>query len=92
MNNKRYKDLQGNVHLLWQGEPDPTWVEVEVDPNQLPDPNFVPPYTARRHNSYPDVKQQLDMLWHEISNNGSISTEGEWFNAIKEVKETHPKS
>ena len=92
MNNKRYKDLQGNVHLLWQGDPDPTWVEVEVDHNALPDPNFIPPYTARRRNAYPRIDQQLDMLWHEVNANGSITAEGEWFNAIKEVKEAHPKS
>jgi hypothetical protein len=31
------------------------------------------------------------MIWHEINTNGSLSSEGEWFNAIKEVKDTHPK-
>jgi hypothetical protein len=91
MSNKRYKDLQGNVHLLFQGEPDPTWVEIEIDFNALPDPNFIPPYTARRYNDYPDVREQLGMIWHEINTNGSLSSEGEWFNAIKEVKDTHPK-
>ena len=92
MSNKRYRDLQGNVHVLFQGEPDPTWVEVEFDPNSFPDPlTFTPPYTAMRYNSYPDVKEQLDMLWHEINSNGSISANGDWFNTIKEVKDAHPK-
>lgn len=41
--------------------------------------------------SYPDMKEQLDMIWHEVNNNGSVSTEGEWFKSIKSVKEQHPK-
>jgi len=40
---------------------------------------------------YPKVQEQLDMLWHEINTSGSISTDGTWFNAIKDVKDTNPK-
>ena len=89
--NKHYRDPQGNVHTLFQGDPNPEWEEIEVDFNQLPDPNYVPPYTARRFNSYPQVLDQLDMLWHELNTNGSISADGAWFNAIKDVKDAHPK-
>lgn len=91
MSDKRYKDLQGNIHFLWQGDPDPSWVEVEMPEIPLPDPNYVPPYGSRRYNSYPEIREQLDMLWHELSANGSISADGQWFNAIKEVKDNHPK-
>jgi hypothetical protein len=58
--NKRYRDLQGNVHVLFQGEPNPTWVEVEFDPNQLPDPNYRPPYDAMRRNEYPRIEEYID--------------------------------
>jgi hypothetical protein len=40
---------------------------------------------------YPDMKEQLDMLWHELNTSGSISDSGSWFNAIKNIKDQHPK-
>lgn len=48
-------------------------------------------YQRDREHQYPKLGEQLDMLWHEINSNGSISANGDWFNAIKEVKDAHPK-
>jgi hypothetical protein len=31
------------------------------------------------------------MIWHELNQSGSLSTNGGWFNTIKEVKENNPK-
>jgi len=90
-NNKTYRDSEGNIHWILEGEPKEDWVEIEVDPNQMPDPNYIPPYNARRMSSYPQISNQLDMLWHELNTNGSISADGAWFSAIKAVKDAHPK-
>jgi hypothetical protein len=49
-------------------------------------------YQKKRSQQYPKITDQLDMLWHEINNNGSLSNEGEWFNRIKAVKEDNPKN
>lgn len=49
-------------------------------------------YQKKRSFQYPRIADQLDMLWHEINNNGSLSNEGEWFNRIKSVKEDNPKN
>jgi hypothetical protein len=49
-------------------------------------------YQKKRSQQYPRITDQLDMLWHEINNNGSLSNEGEWFNRIKAVKEDNPKN
>ena len=49
------------------------------------------PYDAKRDMAYPRLGEQLDMLWHEINNNGTITDSGEWFNSIKSVKEQFPK-
>ena len=89
--NRKFIDSNGDYHWLLQGEPLEDWTEVFDDPNQLPDPNYIPPYNARRINAYPMLGEQLDMLWHELNNSGSISTDGAWFNAIKEVKDVNPK-
>jgi len=37
------------------------------------------------------IGEQLDMLYHELESTGTISTNGEWFNAVKAVKDKYPK-
>ena len=48
-------------------------------------------YQRDRQQIYPALGNQLDMLWHELNNSGSLTTNGEWFNKIKEVKDNNPK-
>jgi len=48
-------------------------------------------YKEKRKKSYPSLGDQLDMLYHELTSNGSISTNGEWYQAIMSIKETYPK-
>jgi len=91
MENRKFIDSNGDYHWLLQGEPLEDWTEVFDDPTQFPDPNYVMPYDARRTHAYPILGEQLDMLWHELNASGSISTDGTWFNTIKDVKETNPK-
>jgi hypothetical protein len=89
--NRKFIDNEGTYHWLLQGEPEQNWVEVFDEPNQLPDPNYQIPYDSQRINLYPTIGNQLDMLWHELNQSGSLTTDGEWFNAIKEVKDNNPK-
>jgi hypothetical protein len=89
--NTKYIDSNGDYHWLLQGEPMEDWTEVVEDENQLPDLNYQIPYDAQRMNSYPTIGNQLDMLWHELNQSGSLTTNGEWFNQIKSVKDTFPK-
>jgi len=89
--NKKYIDSNGDYHWLLQGEPMEDWTEVIEDVNQLPDLNYQIPYDSQRMNSYPTIGNQLDMLWHELNQSGSLTTNGEWFNQIKSVKDTFPK-
>jgi len=42
-------------------------------------------------NNYPTIGNQLDMLWHELNQSGSLSTNGEWFQSIQSVKDEFPK-
>ncbi len=48
-------------------------------------------YQRDREQIYPKLSNQLDMLWHELNTSGSITTDGIWFNAIKNVKDSIPK-
>ena len=46
-----------------------------------------------RLSAYPSIQEQLDMLWHDISD-GKIQADttslGTWYQKIKEVKENNP--
>lgn len=41
----------------------------------------------KMNREYPEIGEQLDMLWHELNQNGTITNEGNWFNKIKSIKE-----
>lgn len=50
-------------------------------------------YAQQRRNSYPEIGDQLDMLWHSIDQNPSLKSEYfEFYEAIKAVKVKHPKN
>jgi hypothetical protein len=53
--------------------------------------HYATQYQRNRQQVYPTIGNQLDMLWHELNNSGSLTTNGEWFNTIKEVKDNNPK-
>jgi len=48
-------------------------------------------YKLRRQAEYPLLAEQLDALYHDISS-GTLDSSGTFFNLIKEVKDTYPKS
>ena len=47
-------------------------------------------YKYARENAYPELKEQLDKLYHDI-NNGTLDDTGEFFTALKTVKDDNPK-
>ena len=51
------------------------------------------PYKEQRRNAYPEIGDQLDMLWHSIDQNPKLKSEYfEFYEAIKAVKVKHPKN
>jgi len=48
-------------------------------------------YARARKTEYPEIAEQLDKLYHDI-NAGKLDKTGEWFKAIKKVKDDNPKS
>lgn len=56
------------------------------------DPTFVAEgYKIARAIAYRDVGEQLDMLYREVRDTGSIDTTGEWFQHVASVKAAIPK-
>ena len=50
-------------------------------------------YAQQRRNSYPEIGDQLDMLWHSIDQNPALKSQYfEFYEAIKAVKVKHPKN
>jgi hypothetical protein len=60
---------------------------------QLPDPRLIVwDHNVARQKLYPELRDQLDMLWHDIDNGlfGDQAKTGSFYTTIKTIKETHP--
>lgn len=85
--NMAWVDAPDEITLDWTLEYSPSqgkmiWVERDA------------PFTnnaVARKVAYGTVEEQLDMIWHEIDENGSLSKSGDWFQHISAVKEIVPK-
>jgi hypothetical protein len=47
-------------------------------------------WKQNRISAYPQLSEQFDKLWHDI-NNGTLDETGEFFTALKQVKDDNPK-
>lgn len=52
--------------------------------------NHIADYRLKRADAYPDVKEQLDMLWHGMDLDPSKRIEP-FYSTIREIKISHPK-
>jgi len=48
-------------------------------------------YMRDRTKEYPDSKEQIDFLWHEINSGKVIDKDSDWFIKIKSIKDKYPK-
>jgi hypothetical protein len=52
-----------------------------------------PAYVSQRKSAYPNIGDQLDMLWHSIDQNPALKSQYfDFYEAIKAVKVKHPKN
>ena len=47
---------------------------------------------SNRKAEYPDIGDQLDMIWHLIDSGGTLDKTSDFYTSIKVVKDAHPKS
>tara|TARA_R110000751_G_scaffold65802_4_gene134509 strand:- start:220 stop:462 length:243 start_codon:yes stop_codon:yes gene_type:complete len=47
-------------------------------------------WSNNRKKDYKDIRGQLDMLYDDMKND-KLNTDGEWYKAIKKVKDDNPK-
>ena len=96
------EEFPAHESLYWVDCPDDTGTYYIYDPENLTfeDPhahtkdefgNPVEPFNMQRMRAYPPMGEQLDMLFKEIRDTGTISADGMWFTAIQSIKEAIPK-
>ena len=50
------------------------------------------PYISQRRNAYPEIGDQLDMLWHTMDKDMELQNKFyDFYQTIKKVKVAHPK-
>ena len=85
-------DLSCNKFVGWEddeGREPPDWKEVEAEiVRQVKIYNYYL-YERNREEQYPEIKDQLDMLYHDLKS-GNLNN-GTWITAIDAVKEKNPK-
>ena len=85
-------DMHNTKFLAWEddeGREPPTWEEIEAEiVREVGIYNYYL-YERNREEQYPHVKDQLDMLYHDLKS-GNLNN-GAWIAAIDAVKEKNPK-
>ena len=67
--------------------------DIEAKMNEMANEPEQSNYAQQRRNAYPEIGDQLDMLWHSIDQNPKLKSEYfEFYEAIKAVKVKHPKN
>jgi len=77
--------------ISWSNDVEhPTWEDIEAKAQELLDNYLAKEYQRDRKSEYPLIREQLDKLFHDIEN-GTLDTTGEFYNAIKAVKDNNPQ-
>ena len=85
-------DMHNTQFLAWEddeGREPPTWEEIEAEIVREVEIYNYYLYERNREEQYPHVKDQLDMLYHDLKS-GNLNN-GAWIAAIDAVKEKNPK-
>ena len=78
-------DIEAKMTEL-QAEYDAKQYQRDNEPEQ-------PDYIKQRRNSYPEIGDQLDMLWHSIDQDPTLKSKYfTFYEAIKSVKVKNPKN
>lgn len=87
--------LIGNDYstLMWNDSENaaPSESDVNAKLTELTTSYNAKSYQNVRETKYPSVEEQLDLLYHDMLANKGDKT-GDWFAAVKKVKDDNPKS
>ena len=67
--------------------------DIEAKMNEMANEPEQSKYAEQRRNAYPEIGDQLDMLWHSIDQNPELQMKYfDFYQAIKSVKVKYPKN
>ena len=67
--------------------------DIEAKMNEMANEPEQSNYAQQRRNAYPEIGDQLDMLWHSIDKDPQLKTKYfDFYEAIKAVKVKYPKN
>lgn len=78
------------VEFQTEGVVLPSQAEVEAEMARLQAIEDAVAYKSDRADAYPDLADQLDMLWHAIDS-GTLDKTSDFYTTLKQVKDTNPK-
>ena len=80
----------GDEWILPEGKKLPTQAEIDAKRKELQDDYDSKQYQRDRQKIYPNLGEQLDMLFHDMTSGKGDKT-GDWYKAIAKVKSDNPK-
>lgn len=95
-------EFETTPDLIWIDAPDNVetgWLYIP-ETGQVTDPhahsrdefgNPVEPFNMQRMRAYPPLGDQLDLMFKEVRDTGTISKTGAWFKSVEFVKNNVPK-
>jgi len=70
-----------------------TKADIEAKMNEMANEPEQSEYAQQRRNAYPEIGDQLDMLWHSIDKDPQLKSKYfDFYEAIKAVKVKYPKN
>ena len=79
--------------IIWENGTNPiSKSDIEAKMNEMSNKPEQSAYAEQRRNAYPEIGDQLDMLWHSIDQDPQLKSKYfDFYEAIKAVKVKYPK-
>ena len=80
--------------IVWENGTTPIpKADIEAKMNEMANEPEQSQYAEQRRNAYPEIGDQLDMLWHSIDKDPQLKSKYfDFYEAIKAVKVKYPKN
>ena len=91
--NARCEVINNDINnIIWYSTPIPKG-KIETKMNEMANEPEQSQYAQQRRNAYPEIGDQLDMLWHSIDKDPQLKSKYfDFYEAIKGVKVKYPKN
>jgi len=85
-------NMDGSNMSYDDGQTPPTEKEIDTEVKRLQEVWDSQAYARERAEQYPDLKEQLDLIWHAIDNDElTKSVNNKFYTMLKKVKDDNPK-